>query len=682
MADPILEITDGTNTVDLLGRQGGLLLDEWTPSIAPLKSGGIYRQSVLSGGRQLSIANYDNAIETFELKAWGDNQDATIRHTQDLLSLLEKARRYWVQPFEMDPVWLVAKGPLETNTRYALIYNYQLDGLDNPFSMPFFSCDPAAMDGLGLVIERGHWSAIQPLTSEVVNTTAGDGTNGQNTAADGQSFWADKYNEAAITHIYVDDGGAFGSNQVNSTSFSLFPASPAINDAVYFGISTAGADSGPFNNLVFDIGTGNFQITTTWEFYQGAPTSGWTSFGNFDLDYTDQGGGSSAFSRTGVNGYSFMPIIDSTNGDWTTTTVNSVTGWWIRCRVTAVGGSATVPVTQNQKVYTTTWGHIEIASDEISGDLPALGWIKMYGIGGASSIRAQRVIMGIQSEKGDFHTTTNNFQAYIPLSDEQNPAIVETPYSYIGCSAADDVSAPTGRAVQFNPSTSPDSAYVRITSSTAHFMGRFKVFVRARQDGGVDDNFKVWLEVGYDTMAISEVTKSETVRIQTSATKPNWQLLELGELSIPPDIGNRSKDDVGDVIFEINMEATTSTGDLWVQDLVLIPVDEWFGDFSAISSNNTVSGATDALHMDSIEQPKALVKCSTKVDGAAADLGVIPWKSVVTGPFELPTNVNFKIWFLSARWDVTDDVWVTHNGAFHKVWLEKQERYLGMRGGG
>ena len=90
------------------------------------------------------------------------------------------------------------------------------------------------------------------------------------------SFLANKHVHVQLSHIYVDDGGVFGSNLVESSSFPLFPASPAVNDAVYFGVEDAtnnGLPAAPFTSLVFDLigsrgDAGDYQ--TQWEYWDGA----------------------------------------------------------------------------------------------------------------------------------------------------------------------------------------------------------------------------------------------------------------------------------------------------------------------------------------------------------------------------------------------------------------------------
>ena len=160
----ILKITDGTTSVNLLGIIRGFLLDDWKPSIAPFKGGGTWQSSPLSDGRRLANRMFDNAIETFELKLRDNDQDGAIQFVQELVTMLEKAVSYWTVEWQNQPVWIEARGPKETNSRYAVIRSYTIDSLSNPYSQPFFTgnCDLVAMDDFTLIVEREHWTEGYP----------------------------------------------------------------------------------------------------------------------------------------------------------------------------------------------------------------------------------------------------------------------------------------------------------------------------------------------------------------------------------------------------------------------------------------------------------------------------------------------------------------------------------------
>lgn len=168
MANPILEITDGTTTIDLIRGVKGFSLVDWTPVIADLKDDGVYVESSISDGRRLVSQQLSNTIETFRLRIQAEDQDTVVQHTQELRRLLNKARDYWTTTWQDEPVWLVVRGSEETNTRYAIIHNWKTPQDDNPFSQPFFTCPNPIIDDFTLLIERGHWCNNPPDESDCV----------------------------------------------------------------------------------------------------------------------------------------------------------------------------------------------------------------------------------------------------------------------------------------------------------------------------------------------------------------------------------------------------------------------------------------------------------------------------------------------------------------------------------
>lgn len=167
---PILQITDGTITIDLLARQEGVILKEWTPVIPEPKDGGVFSDSPLSSGRRLVLRNYDNAIETFEIVVRAGSQDSVIEFVRKLRGLLTQAHEYWTSEWATRPVYIVAKGSCETGTRYAIVRDWRLQTDDNPYSTPFSGRSPAMVD-MNLVLERGDWLSQRPGTGACVETS-------------------------------------------------------------------------------------------------------------------------------------------------------------------------------------------------------------------------------------------------------------------------------------------------------------------------------------------------------------------------------------------------------------------------------------------------------------------------------------------------------------------------------
>jgi hypothetical protein len=160
MTFSVLAITDGITRINLLA--GDFRLNDWTPLLAAVKGGGAWTSSPFQPGRRPVVLQPDNIIDTFNLVAAGESQNAIIRNTQELRRLLEKAKNYWLTDWSREPVWIEAQGLCETNLRYAVIYDYRTPQDDNPFIPPFAGESPA-MDEFTLILERGLWTAQCPL---------------------------------------------------------------------------------------------------------------------------------------------------------------------------------------------------------------------------------------------------------------------------------------------------------------------------------------------------------------------------------------------------------------------------------------------------------------------------------------------------------------------------------------
>jgi hypothetical protein len=163
MSLPLLIITDGTTTVDLLSRTGYHLSD-WRPMIAPFKNDGIRRSSVISEGSRLVGYQYDNVIETFTLDMDERSQDGAARQLQVLARLLMQAVNYWTKSDVNDPVWIEARSGDEQYTRYATVMNYKMESIGNPYGAEFIGrgVNKIGMSELVLTIERSHWMSNPP----------------------------------------------------------------------------------------------------------------------------------------------------------------------------------------------------------------------------------------------------------------------------------------------------------------------------------------------------------------------------------------------------------------------------------------------------------------------------------------------------------------------------------------
>lgn len=213
MSDPILKITDGTTSIDLIARSHGFHLSSWRPRVPDIKNGGIFRDSPLVDGRSIVYRKNDNWVDTFELKMTAISQDDAYDRLNDLRVLLDRAVDYWTTQYGNIPVWLEARGSEESNTRYAVIVDYRLEEEDNPYAQPFFTpnCEPA-MNNLTLVVEHIAWQNVAPGSYECIAMLTGA-----------------PFLSEITTQVVVDAIADDGSADINTTSISTNSTIAAIN---------------------------------------------------------------------------------------------------------------------------------------------------------------------------------------------------------------------------------------------------------------------------------------------------------------------------------------------------------------------------------------------------------------------------------------------------------------------
>lgn len=157
----------------------------------------------------------------------------------------------------------------------------------------------------------------------IVNT--GQADNGW---LDLYSFWSMQARPCSYIFNYDNSAGTYSDNYAQEKRWTLFPSNPALNDCIYFGGEAATWDS-----LFFYIGTaGVYTATLTWEYYK----TSWTAFTPTVND---------GFATTGTK-----RVTWGTLASWATVSVNNVTGYWVRCRLSAFTSMGTKPVQNGRRV--------------------------------------------------------------------------------------------------------------------------------------------------------------------------------------------------------------------------------------------------------------------------------------------------------------------------------------------
>jgi hypothetical protein len=633
-----LVITDGDVVVNLLNERSGFCLTDWRPAITEPKGGGVWADSALAEGRNLKLRKRQNVTEAFTLDVRSFNQDTLIRETQNLRRLLEKAASRWDTTWQNEPVWLEATGQGETNKRYGLIMNYSTPEDGYPYGVDFWGAlSMSLIADFQLIIERKPaWWAEQPGTGTAIEISAVETFNGRNlgnvdstgtrepTTAR-EVYISNKRNIANLTHVFVDDGGVFGANLLDAAlPYNLLPAAPAIGDAVYFGIQTLVADSGPFCSLVFDIGTAGDTYTGDWEYWDGAA---WSA-----LSVTDNTDTAEPLDTTGVNSVHWAQP-----SDWDTTQVNGITCYWVRVELD--GGGGTSPTQQNRNVYSIVWPYIETQSTAVVGDIEAIARHLFENEGYLPTLDGgyNRLVMGLRSyDRGD------RFTAFINLSDEQNPSGYTVSAVAPG-SFADDTQAPTGRRLQgtlaFN--TTSNIGSVRLDSDVlADFTGIYHLYLRA------------------------------------TSTNGNFEVLDFGPVEIPRYPGTQANTLIIDISIGTD-DAGGTTDRLF--DLIFIPVDEWAIDVTP--PDETESGsqvASQLLDVDPVQDPARMF--SLKRSTATGNPILYVYRSITPEKAILQANARQRLWCLFMQYDSTNSLYLSEPNIVNSVLVTAVQRYLGMRG--
>lgn len=719
MSLPLLIITDGTTTVDLLSRTGYHLSD-WRPAIAAFKNDGIRRSSVISEGSRLVGYQYDNVVETFTLDLDERLQDGAARQLITLNRLLVKGVDYWARSGVNEPVWIAARSGDEQYTRYATVMNYKMDSIGNPYGAEFIGIgiDKVGMIELVLTIERGHWMENPPkvgVGQEIHNTWTNINTgviSGREdyTAATPQFLYtlvANKFSNSNITHVYTRTaGGAFSANLVANpfAPHALLPNPVANGDSVCFGSAdTANTEGGPFNCLAFDI-------TAPGAIYAGGATGIWqywdvTAAAWHNCEYY--------YDRSAVAVNQPLSWFGECSVHWTQYTTAGenwgmatpagypAAAWWIRMVVTIGGGaSITVPSQQNRNVYTANQACVVIDEPDVKGDVDAITLIQAQVVSDQYVATpnmhrdADSLIVGLRSTDRE-GAYAGVFNAYINLSDRQLqagliPAILDAvtcvwDASEPGSSTGHGLHYTAAGVVPMTPSVTVafDHLYVR------SYFGKYRAFLRYRIDpvyAATVFNLKTQLSLMQYTLfgAVPTWATISESAIVSGAYTSGWEYFvwDMGIITIPgmPLDASNYLDRMTGMNLVVSFQALAAI-EAWVYDIVLIPCDEWMcaveiPQYPIVAGKMSVADWA-RIEIDSISMPTELVR-SKIINFNSSTYASL--RTVTNGKAILHPHREQKYWFLCSRHDGASGPRTCGPDIVLGVGVQRSQRYLTLRG--
>jgi len=170
---------------------------------------------------------------------------------------------------------------------------------------------------------------------------------------------------------------------------------------------------------------------------------------------------------------------------------------------------------------------------------------------------------------------------------------------------------------------------------------------------------------------------SYTNLVYLTEDSTSWQAVDLGKVTLPASI-LRSSDLEDQVEFAIL--ATQSTGVFVLfGDLILIPVDEWAGDF--IDATHTSSSYTTEdreVRLDSLIYPKTIARALVAQISTSQLMSI--WQSIVSDRIILQANRDQRLWFTFMRYLSVNQKQNADMEIAHSVDVLRTQRYLSMRG--
>lgn len=148
-------VESSIKTIDLLSPAGGIGLQNWSPNLAALETGGIWTDSPLQVGRTPLVLNEGNVTETMRITINGGSPLGTMKKYSELLIMMQQAREFWTDNAQIDPVYLHWFSACGAGRQYARIYNMEFK--------PEYTDSPAAIITGSLTIEHEPlWLFVPP----------------------------------------------------------------------------------------------------------------------------------------------------------------------------------------------------------------------------------------------------------------------------------------------------------------------------------------------------------------------------------------------------------------------------------------------------------------------------------------------------------------------------------------
>jgi hypothetical protein len=561
-----LEITDGlTFTIPMVSLSGFMLAKGGAP-------GFIFDASHLRGDIEGSSAVIP---DPYRLNMAGFSHDDAATKIQALIRALASAAEYRKSGRWYTPVYIKAQTEFETNPRYSICFGC--------FELEHPELYGAHFRPEGWIVEKGMtllretaWRDRQPgtLPTRLVLATR-DGFGGPYSQGHIVSHREDS---PVITYIYVHDVSVgFSANLVNSTAFAYFPAAPAVGDILYIGSTTRL----PLN-IVFDTPGGAAVWTLAVKYSTGAATFGTLTLGTNCGVYPNM---QYFLQAAGTNVLSINPPSDVALG-----TVNGVSAFWVRIEITAyTSGGASAQA--YEKVYTVNTPYLEVPALSVKGDTRPLVLLRAYSDGEGTTTPSpqstSRILVAARSRG------LTSFTPVLNAANQLNPAGWGLAGGTDGALQADQRAS--GLYAYRTSFATNINHVVRFTltgtSKLPDWLGAFKVFVRARQNGGAAGDVSVSLRIGLGGSG-DDVPHYDTLTVKTKTFDKTWEFIDLGRLQTHmAELSPADTFTTADIAVQILASRASGAATIDYDSIWFMPCDEWIAAFKDPLQNTSLGSS-------------------------------------------------------------------------------------------
>lgn len=468
-----------------------------------------------------------------------------------------------------------------------------------------------------------------------------------------------RHTRIGLTNIFVFDASAGTYTECIGAvpPYNLLPPVPAIGDIVYFGINIRIADEYP-KCIVFDLIAGS-DYTAVVEYYTGGAWVVGTFFDTTNTLKKSEDGSITYDHYTNVNAPASVAI-------------NGITGYWIRLRVTAIGGAPLPPIQVNRQVYACERSFIDIK--DVPGDVDALSRLQLMSVAARPSV----IVCGLRSlQRGMDFSSYIHFDTTAFGYKNRPPGVTVAFVAPSTPSTATAGFSPVRQSIGYAPLGAAGMTKIaQITIDpdySEQWIGRYYPFLVGYQHiGGISGWYRIDVAVGNVTNTIASYTSRGKF---TDMFLRVERIVNFSELVIPERAAN--------AYIYISIYADIQNPQInTFHSLVLIPTDEnfieiamqdeqmkeYFRNLSLLQGESAIS--------DTIVNPKKTQTIAVDVNG---NVKYSMFTKAVDKPI-IHAQTDQRLWFFSFfySWHVGEYKTLQHYG--YRVSLEHVARYFSGRG--